>query len=52
VARFLARSPYLDPFVLRTVGLIHEDPAALEDARARFEALGLAWHAEQTRALL
>ena len=52
VAPLLGRSPYLDAFVLRALGLVREDRGYIEDALARFEALGLDWHAGQTRALL
>jgi hypothetical protein len=50
-APLLGRSVYLDPFVLRALGLAREDEAGLAEALARFSALGLTWHAEQTRAL-
>ena len=52
VAPLLGRSAYLDPFVLRSLGLVREDERAVADALGRFEALGLAWHAQQTQALL
>jgi hypothetical protein len=52
VAPLLGRSAYVDPFVLRALGLVREDPEALADALGRFDALGLGWHAERTRALL
>ena len=48
----LGRSAYLDPFVLRALGLVREQPELVADALAGFEALGLGWHAEQTRAHL
>jgi DNA-binding SARP family transcriptional activator len=51
-APLLGRSRYLDPFVLRGLGIVRKDETVLADALARFEALGLGWHAEQTRALL
>lgn len=51
VAPLLGRSPYLDAFVLRALGLVRDDHEAVEDALARFEELGLDWHAAQTRAL-
>jgi hypothetical protein len=43
---------YLEPFRLRALGLVREDDALLEQALRQFDALGLAWHAEQTRAVL
>jgi tetratricopeptide (TPR) repeat protein len=43
---------YLEPFVLRALGLVREDEELVERALARFEALGLDWHAEETRGLV
>ncbi len=43
---------YLEPFRLRALGLVREDETLLAEALRQFEALGLAWHAEQTRAVL
>jgi hypothetical protein len=43
---------YLEPVVQRARGIVLDDGALLEGALARFEALGLGWHAAQTRALL
>jgi tetratricopeptide (TPR) repeat protein len=42
---------YLEPFALRALGVVREDGALLEEAVARFLALGLSWHAEETRRL-
>jgi hypothetical protein len=42
---------YLEPFALRTLGLVRGDRGSLEQAIARFEAMGLGWHAAKTRAL-
>jgi hypothetical protein len=42
---------YLEPFALRALGLAREDKALVEQALARFEALGLDWYAAQTRKL-
>jgi class 3 adenylate cyclase len=42
---------YLEPFALRTLGLVRGDRALTEQAVARFEAMGLGWHAAKTRAL-
>lgn len=42
---------YLEPFYLRALGVVREDVDLIERAVDRFERLGLAWHAEQTRAL-
>ena len=51
-ARLVTESPYLQPFALRALGVVREDGASVEEAAARFEALGLAWHAAETRRLL
>jgi class 3 adenylate cyclase len=42
---------YLEPFALRALGLVEEDEALLERAIERFEAMGLDWHASETRKL-
>jgi class 3 adenylate cyclase len=46
--RFLVPHTYLEPFALRALGHSREDEALLEQARARFQAMGLRWHAEST----
>jgi hypothetical protein len=46
------RGSYLEPFALRALGAAREDPALLEEAVVRFERLGLAWYAAETRRLL
>ena len=43
---------FLEPFALRALGLVREDPELIETAIARFEAMGLDRHAEETRALV
>ena len=43
---------YLEPFVLRALGLVREDERLVEQALERFEALGLDWHAAETRRLV
>jgi class 3 adenylate cyclase len=45
-------SPYLEPFALRALGIARGDDNLVADAVGRFQALGLDWHAEETRALL
>ncbi len=50
-ARLLEPGTYLEPFALRALGLVREDEELVEQAVGRFEKLGLAWHAEQTRKL-
>jgi hypothetical protein len=42
---------YLEPFALRTLGLARDDGSLTDAAVERFEAMGLAWHAEKTREL-
>ena len=42
---------YLEPFALRTLGLVRSDRTLTERAIERFEAMGLGWHAAKTRAL-
>ncbi len=42
---------YLEPFALRALALVRADDALAERAIARFEALGLGWHAAETRKL-
>jgi class 3 adenylate cyclase/tetratricopeptide (TPR) repeat protein len=40
---------YVTPFAVRALGMVRNDPALLSDAAARFEAIGLLWHAQETR---
>ena len=42
---------YLEPFALRTLGLVRSDPALTGRAVERFDAMGLGWHAAKTRAV-
>ncbi len=48
----VVESAYLEPFALRALGLVREDDALVERARAQFEALGLHWHAGETERLV
>jgi hypothetical protein len=50
--QFLRPGTYLEPFALRALGVAQEDPALVQQALARFEQLGLEWHAAQTHMLL
>ncbi len=43
---------YLEPFALRTLGIVREDEELVERALVRFRALGLEWHAAQTSRLV
>jgi class 3 adenylate cyclase len=50
--KWLQQGTLAEPFALRALGVARGDRASLEQALERFEAMGLAWHAEQTRHLL
>jgi class 3 adenylate cyclase/tetratricopeptide (TPR) repeat protein len=50
--RFLQQGTYLQPFALRSLGIVRDDESLIRQSLERFEALKLDWHAEQTRALL
>jgi class 3 adenylate cyclase len=49
---FLRPGIYLEPFAMRALGLVRDDEALIAKAVDRFEAVGLTWHAEQSRKLL
>jgi len=42
---------YLEPFALRTLGVVRGDRTLTDQAVERFEAMGLGWHAARTRDL-
>ncbi|HEX7311914.1 MAG TPA: hypothetical protein VF232_12115 [Gaiellaceae bacterium] len=46
------RRTYIEPFAQRALGHVRGDRSLIEQALARFEELGLGWHAGQTRPLL
>ena len=48
----LRENTYLEPFALRALGIVRDDEKLVEQALARFEAMGLGWHAGETRVLL
>jgi len=48
----LRAGPYVEPFALRALGVARRDDALLQDAMGKFEAMGLEWHADETRKLL
>jgi len=50
--RLVRPGTYLEPFALRALGTVREDESLVEQAAARFEAMGLDRHAAETRALL
>jgi class 3 adenylate cyclase len=47
---WIKQNSYVSPFALRALGSAREDAALLEEAAQVFEAMGLARHAQQTRA--
>jgi DNA-binding SARP family transcriptional activator/tetratricopeptide (TPR) repeat protein len=51
-ARALDVGGYVEPFALRALGAVREERPLVERAATRFEQLGLAWRATETRALL
>ena len=50
--KWLHPGTFSEPFALRALGAARDDRTLLRQALARFEAMGLSWHAEQTRRLL
>jgi len=48
----LQRGTYFEPFALRALGAVREDELLIEQAAERFEAIGLQWHAGQSRKLV
>jgi class 3 adenylate cyclase len=42
----------IEPFALRALGIVRQDEALIEQALERFEAMGLDWHAAETRKLV
>lgn len=48
----LKRRTYPEPFALRALGVVREDDELIRQALERFEAMGLDWHAEETKKLL
>jgi class 3 adenylate cyclase len=51
-ADLLRPGTYLEAIALRALGTVRKDRNLLRRALARFDAMGLAWHSEQTRSLL
>ena len=41
---------YLEPFALRALGRARHDDEMTHEAAARFEEMGMRWHADRTRA--
>ena len=52
VPPLLQPGTYLEPFALRALGAVRNDELLIERAVDRFAAMGLNWHAEQSRKLL
>jgi class 3 adenylate cyclase/tetratricopeptide (TPR) repeat protein len=50
-SQWLNRDMFVTPFALRALAYARRDEALLNDAAARFEAMGLDQHAQRTRAL-
>ena len=50
--KWLQHGTFDEPFALRALGIVRGDRALHEQALERFEAMGISWHAEQTRHLL
>jgi class 3 adenylate cyclase len=48
----LQAGTYLEPFALRALGAVRGDEALIAQAVDRFKAMGLEWHAEQSRKML
>jgi class 3 adenylate cyclase len=49
-AQFFDRPSYTRPFALRALGIARRDGSLVEQAVESFEAMGLAWRADETRA--
>ena len=52
LARPELKAALMEPFVLRALGQARSQRGLVEQAASRFDALGLDWHAAQTRELL
>jgi class 3 adenylate cyclase/tetratricopeptide (TPR) repeat protein len=50
-APFLGEESYTYPFAIRALGISRGDASLVDQAVARFEAMGLKWRAAETRAL-
>jgi class 3 adenylate cyclase len=48
---YLRSGTYLEPFALRALAIVREDEQLLDQAVTQFDALGLGWHADETRTL-
>jgi len=52
VPAILKPNTYIEPFALRALGFAHEDNELIGQAIKQFEAMGLEWHASETRKLI
>jgi class 3 adenylate cyclase/tetratricopeptide (TPR) repeat protein len=52
VAAYARPKTVLEPYGLRALGIVREDPKMLAQAADLFESMRLDWHAEQTRKLV
>ena len=50
-APFLEQDSYTRPFALRALGIVRRDAALVEQGAVVFDAMGLRWRADETRAL-
>jgi class 3 adenylate cyclase len=50
--KWLQAGTFAEPFALRALGIARAERGLLQQARGRFEAMDLTWHAEQTGHLL
>jgi hypothetical protein len=48
----LQAGTYIEPFVLRALGIVREDETLIGQATQRLRGMGLDWHAEQTDTLI
>lgn len=47
----LRTATYPEPFALRALGYVRDDAGLISQANERFQAMGLEWHAQETRRL-
>ena len=50
--QWIRADAYVAPFAVRALGRVRNDGALLTNAIGQFEAMGLRWHARETRAVL
>ena len=47
--KWIRPDSYVAPFAIRALGVVRKDPDLLTESLARFNAMGLLWHAQETR---